>query len=252
MRAGKGDVFPYGFFPTFYPDRLDEPLRARKPQRIFLASMGDLLDPWFPREVIVDVLGTVAAARWHTFLLLTKQPARLRDLFTDEDAPLWRDVRERAEGLIMETLSQRMYDTHIAGHSIDWPLENLHVGITAEGRSQFIDRWPYLRETPAALRFVSWEPALAELGNLEQAFAEGLGWVIAGSKTPGKPLHELKIPTACPSGVTYRGFFGTGATIYDVADQCHDAGVPLFYKHGGQTPALEEFGVFAQIPEVKR
>ncbi|MHB9054229.1 MAG: DUF5131 family protein [Thermoleophilia bacterium] len=72
-------TFPMGFQPTFYPDRLSEPLARRKPSTIFVCSMADLFGAWVPAEWIEAVLKTVSQAPQHTFIFLTKNPERYRE-----------------------------------------------------------------------------------------------------------------------------------------------------------------------------
>lgn len=88
--AHKGEgPFPYGFFPTFYEDRLDEPVRAKRKSRdIFVCSMADLFGEWVPMEIILEVLGACTAQPIHNYLFLTKNPERYVDLWELEVLPL--------------------------------------------------------------------------------------------------------------------------------------------------------------------
>ena len=74
--AEKGEINPYGYDPTFYPHRLDEPLRLRKPGRIFVVDAGDAFGQWVPAEWIRKILDVASRAPWHTFQFLTKNPGR--------------------------------------------------------------------------------------------------------------------------------------------------------------------------------
>ena len=78
--APKGAVFPYGFYPTFYPDRLDEPAKAKKPKTIFVGSMTDLFGRWVSASFIVQVLDACAKAPQHRYCFLTKNPRRYVEL----------------------------------------------------------------------------------------------------------------------------------------------------------------------------
>lgn len=80
--AHKGEGhFPYGFFPTFYEDRLDEPARTKRKSRvIFVCSMADLFGKWVPLKYIGEVMGACTAAPHHKYIFLTKNPARYREL----------------------------------------------------------------------------------------------------------------------------------------------------------------------------
>lgn len=83
----KGDVvaapFPYGFWPTFHKYRLDEPAKLRKPSKIFVCSMADLFGAWVPDEWIKEVFRVVRECPQHTFIFLTKNPRRYRELVSD-------------------------------------------------------------------------------------------------------------------------------------------------------------------------
>ena len=78
--AGKVEPFPYGFDPTFHRYRLEEPQHTKKPQNIFVCSMADLFGRWVPVQWIRDVVDTCAAAPWHRYMFLTKNPARYLEL----------------------------------------------------------------------------------------------------------------------------------------------------------------------------
>lgn len=126
----KGKAFPNGFTPTFYPERLQEPMKVKKPARIFVCDMADLFGEWMwsipqggaPREYVVNyILNTVRQCPQHTFLFLTKNPAG----YTGFEFP-----------------------------------GNCWLGVTAENQLAADERIPILLQTPAAVRFVSVEPML--------------------------------------------------------------------------------------------
>ncbi len=75
--AEKGEIYPYGYDPTFYPHRLDEPLKIKKPAKIFVVDTGDMFGNWVPEEWIEQILNVVKHCSWHTFQFLTKNPERL-------------------------------------------------------------------------------------------------------------------------------------------------------------------------------
>ncbi len=79
-REARVDPYPYGFDPTFHRYRLDEPIRTKKSQNIFVCSMSDLFGPWVPTKWIVDVLDACLAAPQHNYLFLTKFPERYQAL----------------------------------------------------------------------------------------------------------------------------------------------------------------------------
>lgn len=75
--AEKGEIYPYGYDPTFYPHRLSEPLKVKKPSKIFAVDAGDMFGNWVPEEWIEKILTVVKRCSWHTFQFLTKNPERL-------------------------------------------------------------------------------------------------------------------------------------------------------------------------------
>jgi len=75
--------FPFEFAPTFHTYKLEEPLRRKKPTTIFVCSMADLFGEWVPNEWIQEVFKACAKAPWHTYIFLTKNPARYMDLILE-------------------------------------------------------------------------------------------------------------------------------------------------------------------------
>jgi len=214
-----GKACPSGFHPTMYPRRLDEPIRREKAARIFLGSMGDIFDPAFPDSVRDRIFETVAATPQHTYLLLTKQPENMRRYFR-------RCIVAPKTGL-----SGALWE--ITGQ------ENLWLGVTVTNQADADERIPLLLDTPAAHRFVSVEPMLGPVRfNYVPVTHEApnLDWVVAGAKTPGKPLHwDYSTDDNCafaPPPVALQW-------IRSLRDQCAEVAVPFFYKHGGSTPELD-------------
>lgn len=90
----KKEPYPYGFWPTFHPHRLDEPARWTKPRTIFVCSMADLFGEWVPEDWIIQALEACRKAPWHRYLFLTKNPNRYDELedkgiITPEDRNFW-------------------------------------------------------------------------------------------------------------------------------------------------------------------
>ncbi len=150
----------------FHPDRLDQPLRWKKPRRIFVCSMGDLFHEDVKEEWINSVLRVAADTTRHTFMLLTKRPGR------------------------MSAYLNRKWDIP----------KNVWLGVTAENQATFDERIPILLQTPAAKRFVSVEPMLGpvdlgvyghRMGSPKSAIRGVIDWVIVGGETgPGaRPMH---------------------------------------------------------------
>lgn len=155
-----------GFGVTLHPDELEAPLRRRKPTMYFVNSMSDLFHELVPDEFIDRVVAVMSWAQGHTFQVLTKRAERMRDYFADPG--LERRVEDAACTLCMAR------DGRLCGFGNDdcqlndetyLPLENVWLGTSIENR-RFVHRADVLRETPAAVRFVSAEPLLGPLVNL--------------------------------------------------------------------------------------
>jgi protein gp37 len=235
FRGTPGHPYEQGFAPRIVPDKLGDPLSWRKPQRIFVNSMSDLFGEFVPRAYVAAVFGVMAEARRHTFQVLTKRAARLRDWFA------WLEAQTRGphapdRSFVVRTLACNQGVTLDQGAGDPWPLPNVHLGVSVEDRRYGLPRIEHLRATPAALRFLSIEPLLEDLGALDLT---GIGWVIVGAESgPGaRPMRE--------------------DWARSIRDQCLGAGVPFFYKQkvtGRKKVSLPVLdGVkHAAFPEVKR
>lgn len=196
---------------TLHPEKLEEPLKLRKPSRIFVCSMSDLFHEDVPFEFIDQVFGVMAMARKHTFMVLTKRPQRLLEYARSR-------TRETGEGYLNEG--------------------NVWLGVTAENQDRADERIPTLLQVPAAVRFVSVEPMLGPVDLSKWLvckdcarwdvkpgydYSKGLNcglpqlnWVICGGETGpnARPMH--------PDWV--RG----------LRNQCQGAGVPCMFKQWGE------------------
>ena len=149
------------FAPTAHTDKLNDPLRWRKPRTVFTVSMGDLFHTAFDTEgVIFPILNIIKRAQRHTFLILTKRPEQMKTVMD-----CW----------------------YLLNHEV-YPWPNIWLGVTAENQQRANERIPVLLQCPAAVRFVSIEPMLGPV-NLEEYWGEpgvGLDWTIVGGETgPG-------------------------------------------------------------------
>lgn len=168
------------FAPRFWPDRLEQPLRWRKPRRIFVNSMSDIFHAHFNLDMIREVFTIMETATWHQFQVLTKRPKRARRLAS----------------------------------KLPWP-ENVWLGTSVE-TMDVAHRVADLQAVPAAVRFLSAEPLL---GPLHQLDLSGIHWVIGGGESgPGfRP----------PEPAWARG----------LRDICKAQGIAFFWKQwGGFTP----------------
>lgn len=165
-----------GFEVTCHPQALEMPLRWKKSKMIFVNSMSDLFHKKVPTRFIEEIFFTMNEARWHTFQILTKQADRLVQL------------------------SSRFKWT-----------PNIWMGVTVEN-ADHVDRIDCLREIPAAVRFLSLEPLLGPLPELNLT---NIDWVIVGGESgPGaRPMDP--------------------AWALDLRDQCLNAGVAFFFKQWG-------------------
>ena len=132
-----------------HPERLDQPLRWRKPRMVFVNSMSDLFHEQVPDDFIARVFAVMARAREHCFQVLTKRPERMKKLLGGAWLP------SQAE----EYMACDYDGDHL---SIAWPLPNVMLGVSIENR-RFVHRADILRETPAAVRFISAEPLIGPL-----------------------------------------------------------------------------------------
>lgn len=165
-----------GFELTLQHHMLDLPLRWKRPQTVFVNSMSDLFHPGVPLPYVREVFTVMARAHWHRFQVLTKRGERLAEL------------------------SPRLH----------WA-PNVWMGVSVE-TELYRNRIEHLRSTGANVKFLSIEPLLGPLPDLD---LRGIDWVIVGGESgPGaRPMN--------PAWAT------------DLRDQCQKAGVPFFFKQWG-------------------
>lgn len=202
-----------------HPERLDQPLRWRKPRRVFVCSLSDLFHDDVPDSLIARLWSVMAQTPQHTYQILTKRPARMRALLRK-----WTPVTGVPPWV----------------HTGPWPLPNVIAMVTAENQDQANKRIPILLDTPAAVRGVSIEPMLGPIdltrvstgrvgGPVSRdalrhildrrtgaTLEPGLSWVICGGESGPKarPMHPKWA----------RGLL----------DQCVAAGVPYHFKQWGE------------------
>ncbi len=174
---------PYGqgFDLRLVPEKLDEPLRWKRPRRIFVNSMSDLFQVGVGTGFIRRVFDTMNAADWHTYQVLTKRADRLLEVTRD---------------LPRELVHRR----HI------W------LGVSVEDRRYGLPRIDLLRQSPAAIRFLSIEPLLEDLGDVDLT---DIHWVIVGGESG---------PGARPMDADW---------VRSIQRQCRSQRVPFFFKQWG-------------------
>lgn len=186
------------------PEKLADPLRWRKPRRVFVNSMSDLFHERVPNEFIAAVFGVTAACPQHAFQIRTKRPERMVEWFRwmVEQAELQRDVASAP--CRVQTVLRHAFDAlggdvgipHQYRAAMDavwkrqheaeqWPIPNVWLGVSCEDQAAADERIPLLLECPAAVRFVSAEPLLGPivLPRHDQAMGQShspLDWVIVG------------------------------------------------------------------------
>jgi protein gp37 len=229
------------------PEALDEPLRWRKPQRVFVNSMSDLFHESLPDEVIDEVFARMAVCQEHTFQVLTKRPERMRAYM---DRAFASQPTVRCIGLERE--GDMILSTHSQGYA-SWPLPNVWLGVSVEDQATADERIPLLLQTPAAVRFISLEPQLEAVRPILQwSSCCGKSWP---NYLPGS-MYE-RSSTYCPAcgyaltvhgavtGIDWLivgGESGPGARPFDIAwarsvvRQCKAAGVAVFVKQLGARP----------------
>ena len=165
-----------GFAVTCHPQMLDMPKRWKKPRLIFVNSMGDLFHEQVPLEFVQQCFAVISDTPQHTYQLLTKRSERLAE-FAD---------------------------------ALDWSM-NLWMGVTVESQAE-VKRIADLRRVPAAIRFLSIEPLL---GPIEELDLSGIHWVIVGGESGPKarPMKE--------------------EWVMAIRDRCLQEDVPFFFKQWG-------------------
>jgi protein gp37 len=210
-----------GFGFTVHRDRFEIPLRWTRPRRIFVNSMSDLFHEQMPVEYIHALFAVMGVARQHIFQVLTKRPQLMRAVLGNPSA----NYLIRSRGI--DLLGSR-WD----GTPNQWPLPNVWLGTSIEN-NRWVHRADDLRATPAAVRFLSLEPLLGPLPDLDLT---GIDWVIVGGESG--PEHR-------PIDIEW---------VRDLRDRCATAGIAFFFKQwGGRTPKsggrLLDWRTWDEMPE---
>lgn len=221
------------------PERLEQPLRWRKPRKIFVNSLADLFHDEVPDEFIARVFAMMAVADWHIFQMLTKRHGRMRSLLTSES---FRSLYEAACDRLTADLrwESPKWADHLDSRPLaPWPLPNLWLGVSAEDQHWAAIRVHALLATPAAVRWVSAEPLLGpvDLRNLRVRPNTFIDALCGDVKTGGGEIYA-----ACPGSVSWvvaGGESGPRARpmsplwARSLRDQCASASVPFWFKQRG-------------------
>ena len=181
FRGVPGHPYEFGFDPRLVPHKLTDPLTWSTTKTIFVNSMSDLFQEYVSDEYVHQVVRVMELANWHTYQVLTKRADRMRDL--------------------LQTQFANVAD-----------LRHIWWGVSVEDRKYGLPRIDALRQTPAAVRFLSIEPLLEDLGEIN---LDGIHWVIVGGESgPGaRPMAE--------------------SWVLSIRERCHAVGVPFFFKQWG-------------------
>lgn len=240
-----------------HEERLLEPHRWRRASKVFVNSMSDLFHEAVPDAFIDEVFAVMTAARRHTFQVLTKRPERMRAyMATPDRAKAIDDAAVRM--MDADRWSGETYACLVQAPSLkpgDWPCSNVWLGVSIEDQATADARIPVLLETPAAIRFVSYEPALGPV-DFEAVPLPAPGAAVYGLRGVLQPLAEKDTEADDWKYWTRRkcrldwvivgGESGRGARpcaiewAESTVRQCKTAGVPVFVKQLGAFVVSEE------------
>lgn len=176
LKAMGNKSYINGFNLTLHHELLIRPLSWKKPKFIFVNSMSDMFHKDVPFEFIQDIFSVIKEANWHIFQILTKRSDNLKNL----------------------------------AHKLEWP-KNVWMGVTVESK-EYMDRINDLLDTPAAIKFLSLEPLLSDMPNIN---LKGVDWVIVGGESGPKARPMLK------------------EWVIDIKNQCDNHNIPFFFKQWG-------------------
>jgi protein gp37 len=188
-----------GFQVTLHPEAIEEPYQWKKPRVIFVNSMSDLFHEKIPVDFIRRIFTVMNHCSQHTFQILTKRSQRLAEL----------------AGLLTWT-------------------ENIWMGVTVEN-SDYLHRVDHLRQINAHVRFLSLEPLLGPLDNLD---LQGISWVIVGGES-GPHARPMKEDWAV-----------------SIKSECEIMDIPFFFKQWGgfnkkKAGRLLEGQLWDELPDVR-
>ena len=185
-----------------HADRLDTPLHWRAARMCFVNSMSDLFHHDVPFDFIGLSYATMAIAKHITFQILTKRAERMLEFYR-----------------FIASSGRKSFKNSMTGEAIPWPLPNVWPGVSVENKRHLF-RLDLLRQVPAPVRMVSFEPLLEDLtdeGTLEVNL-QGIGWGIVGGES-GDGARDAHV-----------------AWMRYLIEQCDAQGVPPFVKQVGARP----------------
>lgn len=257
---------------------MSEPLRRRKPTMYFVNSMSDLFHESVPDEVIDRVFAVMALCPQHTFQVLTKRSARMREYLarlTNEGGTRWAAdiLSDAAYDLVGEDGANALANVlngfswwrfmppregKLDGSAPLWPLPNVWLGVSVEDQKRADERRDDLEATPAAIRFLSIEPMLGPI--------DLSSWLVCPNAVDGLSMDPSTGAYECCTNCDWTGIrssidwviiggeSGPGARpmrrewAQSIVNQCQDAGVAVFVKQlsSGGPKAIKDI---EQFPE---
>lgn len=236
------------------PEKLEEPLRWRKPRMIFVNSMSDLFHENVPDSFIDKVFAIMVESTWHTFQVLTKRPVRMLEYLTTHRR------RETIDEAACDLALELPMPGEDYGWHGEWPAPNIWLGVSVEDQATADERIPLLLQTPAAVRWVSAEPLLGPVDlSSHQVCSECCQspyQLFSGDplcENPSKHYDGFQCPlhwwpaSGCDGVVKHQidwlvagGESGFGARpahpdwFRSLRDQCQAAGVAFHFKQWGE------------------
>lgn len=236
-----------------------QPLRWKRPRRIFWNAHGDTFHDAVPDEWIDRVFAVCALTPQHTHMILTKRSARMRSFIVDRARMDWLNVEleqiAESAGISSNCVCRCGRDDG----DIPWPLPNIMLGASVEDQARADERIPDLLATPAAMRFLSCEPLLGPIDLTmldatvgEANAAEPSGLILLDALTGIHRDAEDSIegvfgaPDPHIDWVIVGGESGPGARpmhpdwARSLRDQCASAGVPFHFKQWGEFAPIDK------------
>lgn len=232
-RGVPGHPYEQGFDLRIVPEKLEEPLRWKKPRRVFVNSMSDLFQDGVPFEFVEVVLG-IGLWSPHTLQILTKRADRMEQFFSQTSPQRCCDA---ATDWVNDSDNQRLMPKEWTEPS-DWSeAERIWLGVSVENQQYADERIPLLLQTAAAKRFISYEPALGPIDLTNVKIPVG-----SMDALTGRHLGEDGYCVESLDWVIVGGESGPGARPFDiqwardVVQQCTAAGIACFVKQLGSKP----------------
>lgn len=243
----------------FNSEWIEQPLRWKRPRRIFVCAHGDLFTEGVETHWLDQIFAIMALCPHHIFQVLTKRPERMRayleinpDILRDRwfrsvPSGEWRISVSEAYARLHPHASEEMRNLYNCTGPT-WPLPNVWLGVSIEDQARADERIPYLLTTPAATHWISAEPLLGPV-DIKDA--------LANPKWNGEPLWQLNridwVVAGGESGIDARPMHPDWAR--SLRDQCEAAHVPFFFKQWGewapQVGAVDGWAL-GDDPEVSR